>query len=57
MVPKSLKGMLKKVLMLSFDEAPQYDLIIDKIKKEILKNVKLGADLQPIHHCFEWTHS
>jgi hypothetical protein len=45
MVPKSLRGMIKKVLMLGFDEAPEYDMIIDKIKREILKNVKLGPDL------------
>ena len=56
-VPKPLKGIVKKILMLSFDEEPPYDLIIEKIKREILKNVTLGPDLQPEKHCFEWANS
>ena len=57
MAPKNLRSTIKKTLMLSFNEDPPYDLIIDKIKKEILKNVNIGPDLQPINHCFEWNNS
>ena len=57
MVPKSLRSIIKKVLMLDFEEEPPYDMIIEKLKKEVLKNVKLGPDLQPMNHCFEWNIS
>jgi hypothetical protein len=57
MVPKSLRSTIKKVLMLDFEDEPPYDLIIDKLKKELLKNVELGPDMQPIGHCFEWNIS
>ena len=57
MVPKSLRSTIKKVLMLDFEDEPPYDVIIDKLKKELLKNVELGPDMQPIGHCFEWNIS
>ena len=57
MVPKSLRSTIKKVFMLNFEEEPPYDMIIEKLKKEVLKNVKLGPDLQPMNHCFEWNIS
>jgi hypothetical protein len=57
MTPKSLKPILSEVLMLGFDEAPPYDYIIDKIKKEILKIEKVAAEMVPVQHCFEWTIS
>ena len=49
--------MIKKVFMLNFEEEPPYDLILEKLTSEIQKNVKLGPDLQPIAHCFEWNIS
>jgi len=47
--------MFKKVFTLQFDEEPAYDYIINSIKGEMKNEVKLGPDLQPIVHKFEWT--
>ena len=55
LAPKSLREILKRVLTLQFDEEPPYDEIIEKLKFEIQKEIKLGRDLQPIIHQFEWT--
>ena len=52
--PDNLKGIMKKVLLLGFMETPPYQEIIDKIKKEIVKDVLIGSDLDPIVHEFEW---
>ena len=57
MVPNSIKSTIKKVLMLEFEDEPPYDMIIDKLKKEIQKTVKLGSDMQPIGYSFEWNIS
>ena len=54
MVPKSLRSTIKKVLMLDFEDEPPYDVIIDKLKMELLSFIELGPDLQPKAHCFEW---
>ena len=35
-------------------DTPPYEEIIDKIKKEIAKDVLIGTDLEPISHEFEW---
>jgi len=52
--PDNLKGIMKKVLLLGFVDTPPYDEIIDKIKKEIARDVQIGPDLEPIIHEFEW---
>ena len=56
-IPKDLRDMFKKVFTLQFDEEPPYEYIINSIKAEIQKDIKLGPDLQPITHIFEWTHN
>ncbi len=45
LAPKSLREILKRVLTLQFDEEPPYDEIIEKLKFEIQKEIKLGRDL------------
>lgn len=47
MVPKSLRGLIKKILTLSFEEEPPYEKIIEKLKKELKKE-------SDEHHKFEW---
>ena len=47
--------MFKKVFTLQFDEEPPYEYIINSIKGEMKNEVKIGPDLKPIAHKFEWT--
>jgi len=54
MIPKSLRGVCKRVFTLKFDEEPPYDILINCIKIELVRSMKLGQDLQPITHEFEW---
>lgn len=54
MCPQPLKPIMKKVMLLSFNEDPPYEEIIDKLKLEIAKNLEIGPDLEPIIHEFEW---
>ena len=39
MVPKSFRRVLKEILVLTFDEEPNYDHYIQKIKFEMMKEV------------------
>jgi|TARA_B110000285_G_C15057298_1_gene580313 hypothetical protein len=57
MVPKSFRGVLKEILVLTFEEKPNYDHYIEKIKFEMMKEVEIGPDLQPKAHTFEWNHN
>ena len=57
LIPRSLRDMLKKILTLQFEEEPQYDNIIEQITAEIQKSIKIGPDLQPVAHQFEWAQS
>ena len=41
-------------MTLKFEERPPYEEIIDALRMEINKDVKLNDDLQPIPHHFEW---
>lgn len=36
-MPKSLRSICKKIFTLKFDEEPQYDGLVDQIKREIAK--------------------
>ena len=54
MVPKSLRSTIKKIFILNFEEEPPYDMIIDRLKMELLNNIELGSNMQPKYHCFEW---
>ena len=54
-IPKDLREMFKKVFTLQFDEEPPYEYIINSIKGEMKNEVKIGPDLKPIAHKFEWT--
>ena len=54
MIPKSLTKLFKKILLMQFDEEPMYDLIISSLMAEIQKDIRLGPDLQPVTHEFEW---
>jgi hypothetical protein len=38
-VPKTFRGLLKEILVMGFDEKPNYKLYIEKIKFEINKEV------------------
>jgi len=42
---------------MQFDEKPKYEYYIEKIKYEMMKEVKIGPDLQPMAHVFEWNHN
>ena len=57
LIPKDLRDMFKKVFTLQFEEEPPYENMINTIKAEIQKEIKLGADLQPIVHRLEWVHN
>jgi hypothetical protein len=54
MCPESLRDLMRKVMMLNYQIDPPYDEIIEKIKREIIKEVKIGPDLETIDHEFEW---
>ena len=54
MIPKDLRDIFKRVFTIQFEEEPPYEYIINSLKAEIQKNIKLGPDLQPITHEFEW---
>jgi len=54
MIPKDLRDMFKRIFTMQFEEEPPYDFIINSLKAEIQKDIKLGPDLQPITHQFEW---
>lgn len=54
MCPVALRLILKRVMMLNFEEEPPYDDIIELMKLEICKEVRIGPDLEPIIHEFEW---
>ena len=45
---------MKKVLLLNFSDVPPYDEIIEALKREIVKEVRIGPDFEPINHEFEW---
>lgn len=45
MVPKSFRTALKEILVITFDQEPRYDYYIEKIKFEMMKEVKIGPDL------------
>ena len=45
MVPKSFRGVLKEILVLTFNEKPNYEHYIKKIKFEMMKEVEIGPDL------------
>jgi hypothetical protein len=47
--------MFKKVLTLKFEEVPPYDEIIQLMIQHICQEVRIGPDLQPIMHEFEWS--
>lgn len=57
MVPKTFRSVLKEILVLTFDKEPEYDLYICKIKAEMMKEVQIGPDLQPMAHVFEWNQN
>ena len=52
--PVSLKDIMKKVMRLGFMDTPPYEEIIEKLKKEVARDVQIGPDLEPIIHEFEW---
>ena len=54
MCPESLRDIMRRILLLRFQDVPPYDDIIDALKQEIIKEVRIGADLEPIIHEFEW---
>ena len=45
LIPKTFRGVLKEILVLTFDQKPNYDHYIDKIKFEMMKEVEIGPDL------------
>jgi hypothetical protein len=47
--------MFKKILTLKFEEVPPYDEIIQLMIQHICQEVRIGPDLQPIMHEFEWS--
>jgi hypothetical protein len=53
-IPKDLRDMYKKVFTLQFEEEPPYEQLINTIKAEIQKDIKLDGNMQPITHEFEW---
>jgi len=57
MCPESLRGLMRKILLLRFSDIPPYDEIIEALKQEIIKEVRIGPDLEPINHEFEWQQS
>ena len=54
MCPVALRLILKRVMMLNFEEEPPYDDIIELMKLEICKKVRIGPDLEPIIQEIEW---
>ena len=54
MIPKQLRHMFKCVFTLQFEEEPPYEYIISTLMKELQKDIRIGPDLQPITHEFEW---
>ena len=54
MCPISLRLVFKKILMLNFEDEPPYDELIELMKLEICKEVRIGPDLEPVIHEFEW---
>jgi hypothetical protein len=54
MCPQSLKCLFKRVITMGFEDEPPYAEIIQAFKNEILKDVKIGPNLDPIIAEFEW---
>lgn len=52
--PNALRTVFKKILTLNFEDDPPYDELIELMKVEICKEVRIGPDLEPISHEFEW---
>ena len=44
MSPRSLRRVLREILVLKFDEKPNYRHYIDKIKAEMMKEVEIGPN-------------
>jgi hypothetical protein len=57
MVPESMKTMIKKLLKLGFKEKPPYDELLELILTHIVREFKVGEDLNPIRHEYEWQHT
>ena len=57
MCPNPLKKILKQILTLRFNQEPPYDELIELLKQQIVTNVKIGPDLQPLYHNFEWNQN
>ena len=57
MCPNPLKRILKQILTLRFNQSPPYDELIALLKQQIVTNVKIGPDLQPLYHNFEWNQN
>ena len=57
MCPNSLKPIFRKVMLLGFKAVPPYDEVIEVLKKEIIKEIQLGSNLEPVNHEFEWQNN
>ena len=42
--PKSLRRVLREILVLKFDEKPNYRHYVDKIEAEMMKEVEIGPN-------------
>jgi hypothetical protein len=52
-----MKTMIKNLLKLGFKEEPPYDELLELILTHIVREFKVGPDLNPIPHEFEWLHT
>ena len=57
LIPKDLREISKRIFTLTFEEEPPYDQIINAIKSEMKKDIKLTNECQPVSHVFEWANS
>jgi hypothetical protein len=57
MCPAPLKKILKFILTMRFNQEPPYDELIEQLKQQIVTNVTIGPDLQPLYHNFEWNRN
>ena len=44
-------------MLLGFYDAPPYEEVIEILKKEIINEIQLGSNLEPVNHEFEWQNN
>ena len=54
MAPRSMFKLLKKCFTAEYEVEPPYEELIQMIKEQLVQEIRIGADLQPILHEYEW---